>query len=484
MNKNMVIRILGVVMGLEAALLMIPFVIGLIYKESSTIHFLYSAIVCIILYLVLSNVKVKKRTIYAKEGFVITSLAWILMSLLGALPLYTSGSIPSYIDALFEIVSGFTTTGSSILTSIEDLPRCMIFWRSFTHWIGGMGVLVFILSVVKLQGDDHNMHLMRAESPGPIVGKLVPKIRNTASLLYGIYTFMTVLLILLLALTGMPLFDAICNAFGTAGTGGFGILNSGIGQYNNVVWEVIITIFMFLFGVNFNMYFFLLMGDFKGMFKCEEVKWYVAITFTFITLITLNLWPFYGNIFEALRHSSFQVSSIITTTGFASTDFNLWPQFSKTLLYILMFVGACAGSTGGGVKISRWMIIIKKLRNTITKVLHPRSVKIVTLEGKAVEEDVINEVFVFFLLFMLVFFVSFILVSLDGFDFESTISAVSACLGNVGPGFGMVGPLGNFSEFSNLSKIVLSLAMLFGRLEIFPMLITLTPKTYRRNTDY
>ena len=484
MNKKMVIRILGVVMGLEAALLMVPFIVGIIYNEPSTVHFLYASLICFVLYLSLSRIQVTKKVIYAKEGFVITSLAWIFMSLLGALPLYSSGAIPSYIDAVFEIVSGFTTTGSSILTSIEDLPRCMIFWRSFTHWIGGMGVLVFILSVVKLQGDDHNMHLMRAESPGPIVGKLVPKIRNTASLLYGIYTFMTVLLILLLALTGMPLFDAICNAFGTAGTGGFGILNSGIGQYNNVVWEVIITIFMFLFGVNFNMYFFLLMGDFKGMFKCEEVKWYVAITFTFITLITLNLWPFYGNIFEALRHSSFQVSSIITTTGFASTDFNLWPQFSKTLLYILMFVGACAGSTVGGVKISRWMIIIKKLRNTITKVLHPRSVKIVTLEGKAVEDDVINEVFVFFLLFMLVFFVSFILVSLDGFDFESTISAVSACLGNVGPGFGMVGPLGNFSEFSNLSKIVLSLAMLFGRLEIFPMLITLTPKTYRRNTDY
>ena len=484
MNKKMVIRILGVVMGLEAALLMVPFIVGIIYNEPSTVHFLYASLICFVLYLSLSRIQVTKKVIYAKEGFVITSLAWIFMSLLGALPLYSSGAIPSYIDAVFEIVSGFTTTGSSILTSIEDLPHCMIFWRSFTHWIGGMGVLVFILSVVKLQGDDHNMHLMRAESPGPIVGKLVPKIRNTASLLYGIYTFMTVLLIVLLAITGMPIFDAICNAFGTAGTGGFGILNAGIGQYNNVVWEVIITIFMFLFGVNFNMYFFLLMGDFKGMFKCEEVKWYVAITFTFITLITLNLWPFYGNIFEALRHSSFQVSSIITTTGFASTDFNLWPQFSKTLLYILMFVGACAGSTGGGVKISRWMIIIKKLRNTITKVLHPRSVKIVTLEGKAVEDDVINEVFVFFLLFMLVFFVSFILVSLDGFDFESTISAVSACLGNVGPGFGMVGPLGNFSEFSNLSKIVLSLAMLFGRLEIFPMLITLTPKTYRRNTDY
>ncbi len=484
MNKKMVIRILGVVMGLEAALLMVPFIVGIIYNEPSTVHFLYASIICFVLYLSLSRIQVTKKVIYAKEGFVITSLAWIFMSLLGALPLYSSGAIPSYIDAVFEIVSGFTTTGSSILTSVEDLPHCMIFWRSFTHWIGGMGVLVFILSVVKLQGDDHNMHLMRAESPGPIVGKLVPKIRNTASLLYGIYTFMTVLLIVLLAITGMPIFDAICNAFGTAGTGGFGILNAGIGQYNNVVWEVIITIFMFLFGVNFNLYFFILMWDIKGILGCEEVKWYGVITLSFIALITLNLWPYYDSFWEALRHSSFQVSSIITTTGFASTDFNLWPQFSKTLLFILMFVGACAGSTGGGVKISRWMIIIKKLRNTITKVLHPRSVKIVTLEGKAVDDDVINEVFVFFLLFMLVFFTTFIFVSLDGFDFETTIGAVAACLGNVGPGFGLTGPMGNFSAFSNLSKVILSLAMLFGRLEIFPMLITLTPKTYRRNTDY
>ena len=484
MNKKMVIRILGIVMGLEAALLMVPFIVGLIYKESSAIHLLYAAFACTILYLGSTRIQVTKKEIYAKEGFVITSLAWIFMSLLGALPLYTSGAIPSYIDAVFEIVSGFTTTGSSILTSVEDLPRCMLFWRSFTHWIGGMGVLVFILSVVKLQGDDHNMHLMRAESPGPIVGKLVPKIRNTASLLYGIYTFMTILLFLLLALTGMPIFDAICNAFGTAGTGGFGILNAGIGQYNNVVWEVIITIFMFLFGVNFNLYFFILMWDIKGILGCEEVKWYVFITLSFITLITLNLWPYYDSFWEALRYSSFQVSSIITTTGFASTDFNLWPQFSKTLLFILMFIGACAGSTGGGVKVSRWVIILKKLRNTITKVLHPRSVKVVTLEGKAVEDDVINEVFVFFLLFIIVFFTTFIIVSLDGFDFESTIGAVAACLGNVGPGFGMTGPMGNFSAFSNLSKIVLSLAMLFGRLEIFPMLITLTPKTYRRNTNY
>ena len=482
MNKKMIIRILGIVMGVEAVLLLFPFIVGIIYKENSGIHYLITSILCAILYLLSSRIKVERKAIYAKDGFVITSLAWITMSIMGAIPLFTSGDFPTYVDALFEIVSGFTTTGSSVAKAVEDLTHATLFWRSFSHWIGGMGVLVFILSVVKLQGDDHNMHIMRAESPGPIVGKLVPKIRNTASLLYGIYTAMTLLLMLLLIITGMPLFDSICNALGTAGTGGFGILNSGIAQYDNVIWETIITIFMFLFGINFNVYFFILMKDIKGALGCEEVKWYFIVTFTFIALITINLIPYYGNIFDAIRYSSFQVSSIITTTGFASYDFNLWPQFSKTLLYILMFVGACAGSTGGGVKISRWMIMFKKLGNTISKLLHPRSVKIVTLENKVVDEDVVNETFVFFICFMLVFFTTFIIVSLDGFNLESTISAVSACLGNVGPGFGMVGPMGNFSEFSALSKIALSLAMLFGRLEIFPMIITLLPMTYRRNT--
>lgn len=482
MNKKMVIRILGIVMGVEAILLLFPFIVGLIYKEDSGVHYLITSILCALLYIFSSKIKVEKKAIYAKEGFVITSLAWISMSLMGAIPLYSCGDFPTYVDALFEIVSGFTTTGSSVATAVEDLTHATLFWRSFSHWIGGMGVLVFILSVVKLQGDDHNMHIMRAESPGPIVGKLVPKIRNTASLLYGIYTVMTLLLMLLLIITGMPLFDSICNAFGTAGTGGFGILNSGIAQYNNVVWETIITIFMFLFGINFNVYFFLMMKDIKGALSCEEVKWYFGVTFAFIALITINLIPYYGNIFDAIRYSSFQVSSIITTTGFASYDFNLWPQFSKTLLYILMFIGACAGSTGGGVKISRWIIMFKKLANTISKLLHPRSVKLVTLEKKVVDDDVVNETFVFFICFMLVFLTTFIIVSLDGFDFESTITAVSACLGNVGPGLGMVGPMGNFFEFSALSKISLSLAMLFGRLEIFPMIITLLPMTYRRNT--
>ena len=288
MNKKMIIRILGIVMGVEAVLLLFPFIVGIIYKENSGIHYLITSILCAILYLLSSRIKVERKAIYAKDGFVITSLAWITMSIMGAIPLFTSGDFPTYVDALFEIVSGFTTTGSSVAKAVEDLTHATLFWRSFSHWIGGMGVLVFILSVVKLQGDDHNMHIMRAESPGPIVGKLVPKIRNTASLLYGIYTAMTLLLMLLLIITGMPLFDSICNALGTAGTGGFGILNSGIAQYDNVIWETIITIFMFLFGINFNVYFFILMKDIKGALGCEEVKWYFIVTFTFIALITIN----------------------------------------------------------------------------------------------------------------------------------------------------------------------------------------------------
>lgn len=482
MNKRMILRVLGIVMGVEAALLLFPFVVGLIYQESCTVYFAYTSIFCFALYLLSLKVPIKNKTIYAKEGLVIVSLAWVFMSLIGAIPLLLTNATPTYIDAFFEIVSGFTTTGSSVIADVESIARCATFWRCFSHWIGGMGVLVFILSIVKMQGNNHNMHIMRAESPGPMVGKLVPKIRQSASLLYIIYTFLTILLIALLCLAGMPLFDAMCNAFGTAGTGGFAILNQSIGQYNNVVYEVIITIFMFLFGVNFNFYFYILIWDKKALFASEEVKAYVGITLTFIILITLNLWPFYGNILTALRHSSFQVSSIITTTGFSSYDFNLWPQFSKTLLLVLMFIGACAGSTGGGVKVSRWVIMFKKFKNTIKKTLHDRSVNVVTFEGKAVSDEVISQIFVFFMAYISIFFLGLIIVSLDGFDFESTFSAVATCLGNVGPGLGIAGPLGNFASFSNLSKIVLSLCMLLGRLEIFPLVITMLPQTYRRNT--
>lgn len=474
----MILSILGITLRIEALLLIIPFLVGLIYKESASTSFLFTALLCIFISILSHFIKVERKRIYAREGFLITALVWIVVSAFGAIPLVLSGSIPHYIDALFEIVSGFTTTGASILTSVEDLPKCILFWRSFTHWVGGMGVLVFILSIIPLQGNDYNMHIMRAESPGPIIGKLVPKLKHSASLLYGIYTVLTLLCIICLVIAGMPLFDSICHAFGTAGTGGFGILNSGIATYNNPLFEVIITIFMILFGINFNVYFFLMIWDVKSIFKSEEMRGYLGVIAVAIGLITLNLWSYYGSILEALRHASFQVASIITTTGYASYDFTLWPQFSQTVLLLLMFVGACAGSTGGGIKISRYIIMLRKIKNTIIKQLHPRSVKIVTLEGKQVSDDTVTECFVFFILYILIFGVCFLIVSLDGFDMESTFTAVATCLGNVGPAFGIFGPMSNYSTLSVLSKIVLTIAMLFGRLEIFPMLMAMIPAVY------
>lgn len=481
MNRKMIFRIIGMVLGIEAILLLFPFIVGIIYQEAS-FSFLITSLLCASLWFLLSKIKVENKAIYAKEGFIIVALSWIAMSLMGALPFVFTG-VCNYIDALFEITSGFTTTGASILNAVESVPKSVIFWRSFSHWIGGMGVLVFILSVIPMESNNRNMHLMRAESPGPIVGKLVPKIKSTASLLYAIYTVMTVILIILLLLGGMPLFDALCNAFGTAGTGGFAVLNQGIAQYNNLYYEVVITIFMILFGINFNAYFFLLLGDFKSVFKSEEVRGYLGVIVVFICLITLNLWGYYGSILEALRHSSFQVASIITTTGFASCDFNCWPQFSKTLLFVLMFIGACAGSTGGGVKISRYIIMIRQIKNTISHMLHPRSVKLVKLDDKSLDNSVISEVFVFFAVYIMIYLFCLTIVSLDGFDFETTATAVASCLGNVGPAFGLAGPMGNYAMFSPLSKIILTLAMLFGRLEIFPMFIALLPFFYQRKNS-
>lgn len=484
MNRKMILKIIGMVLGVEAALLLFPFLIGLIYQEYAAVSFLITALICAVLSFILTRTPIQNKTIYAKEGFVIVALSWIFMSMAGALPFVFSG-ICNYIDALFEITSGFTTTGASVLSNVEALPKSILFWRSFSHWVGGMGVLVFILSIIPLEGNNRNMHLMRAESPGPLVGKLVPKIKNTASLLYAIYTAMTIILIILLLLGGMPWFDALCNAFGTAGTGGFSVLNNGIGQYNNLYFEVVITIFMILFGINFNVYFFLLIGDIRSVFKAEEVRGYFVVIIAFIFLITCNLWGYYGSIGEALRQSSFQVASIITTTGYASCDFNLWPQFSKTLLFVLMFIGACAGSTGGGVKISRYMIMLRQLKNTIIHMLHPRSVKMVKLDGKALDHGVINEVFVFYAVYMMIYLFCLIVVSIDGFDFETTASAVASCLGNVGPGLGLAGPMGNYAMFSIPSKIILTLAMLFGRLEIFPMFIALMPTIYHnKNSNF
>lgn len=478
MNRKMMLSVLGIVAAIEALLMMVPFLVGIIYQEQEAYSFLICAVLLGLIYLASRLIKVEKKQIFAREGFLITALTWIIISLFGAIPFVISGTIPSYIDALFEIVSGFTTTGASIMTEVESAAKCMLFWRSFSHWIGGMGVLVFVLSIIPMQGNDYNMHLMRAESPGPIISKIMPKIRKSASLLYIIYTVMTIICILCLLIAGMPLFDSICHSLGAAGTGGFAILNTGIATYNNPVYEVILSIFMILFGINFNVFFYLIIWDVKSIFKCEELRGYLGVILVSILLITLNLWPYYGSLFEGLRHASFQVASIITTTGYASCDFTLWPQFSQSVLIVLMFIGACAGSTGGGVKISRYIIMLRKVKNTIVKLLHPRSVKLVTLEGKQVSDDTINECFVFFILYFLIFGVCFLIVSLDGFDMESTFTAVATCIGNVGPAFGVFGPMSNFSALSALSKIVLTLAMLFGRLEIFPMLLALIPMVY------
>ena len=452
----MIYRIIGLVLGVEAILLLFPFVVGLIYQEAA-MCFLLTSLICAGLCFLLTRRPPENKTIYAKEGFVIVALSWIVMSLTGALPFVFSGVL-NYVDALFEITSGFTTTGASVIS-------------------------VFILSVIPLEGNNRNMHLMRAESPGPIVGKLVPKIKSTASLLYTIYTVMTIILIVLLLIGGMPLFDALCNAFGTAGTGGFSILNQGIGQYNNLYYEVVLTIFMILFGINFNVYFLLLMGDIRAVFKSEEVRGYLGVIFVFIALITLNLWGYYDSFIEALRQSSFQVASIITTTGYSSCDFNLWPQFSKTLLFVLMFIGSCAGSTGGGIKISRYIIMLRQIKNTISHMLHPRSVKLVQLDGKTVDNSVITEVFAFFAVYIIIYLLCIIIVSFDGFDFETVTSAVASCLGNVGPGLGLAGPIGNYGMFSATSKLAMTLAMLFGRLEIFPLFIAFIPSVYRHKSS-
>ena len=416
----------------------------------------------------------------AREGLVCVSISWIFMSLLGCLPFVFSGAIPHYIDALFEMVSGFTTTGASILPEVELLPKGILYWRSFSHWLGGMGVLVFLLALVPGDGNGKGftMHLLRAESPGPNVSKLVPKMRKTAAILYLIYIALTVLNIVFLLIGKMPLFDAVCTAFGTAGTGGFGIKNDSMGSYSPYLQNVT-TVFMFLFGINFSCYYLLLLKQFKSVFKDEELRLYVLIVLGSIALIVLNLRGVYDTLEETIRHAAFQVSSIITTTGFATTDFDLWPSFSKAILVSLMLIGACAGSTGGGIKVARVMLLFKSLRRNIRQVLHPNKVQVVRNNGRVVEESVLDTTNAYLAAYVVIIVVSAILISLDGFSIGTNLTAVLACFNSIGPGLEMVGPTGNFGHFSDLSKVVLSIDMLAGRLEIFPMLVLLTRSTWR-----
>lgn len=479
MNYRMTGFILGKMLGVEGALLLIPAFVSFVYGEKSGLSFLIVSALLLMIYLVLGRRAPKNKLIYGKEGLVIVGAAWVLWSLFGALPFFISGNIPNYLDAFFETVSGFTTTGSTILTDIEALSKGMSFWRSLTHWVGGMGVLVFVMMLTSLD-DDNSMHLMRAEVPGPEADKLVPKARSTAKLLYSMYFVLTAAEVIFLLFGGMSFYDALLHAFSTAGTGGFSNRNSSIAFYDSAYIDGVITVFMILFGVNFNLYFLIRLRDWKTVLKNEELHTYLGIIAGSIAIITLNILSMYGNIVHAFRYASFQVASIITTTGFGTANFDLWPELSKTILLALMVVGACAGSTGGGIKISRLLILVKSVRQEIKRMLHPKSVTIVQINGKKVGRDTMHSVYIYFVCYILVLMGSVLVVSINNFDFTTSFTAVLTTLNNVGPGLNLVGPVENFYNFSALSKIVFCLDMLVGRLEIFPYLLLLSPDLWRR----
>jgi len=463
----------------EALMLMLPLATAILYGESCAWSiFLTIVIAAAVGFGLTLFCRPKSTVIYAREGFCITALAWILMSAIGALPFVFSGEIPNYIDAFFETVSGFTTTGASILADVEAMSRGLLFWRSFTHWVGGMGVLVFVMAILP-SVSDRSIHIMRAEMPGPVVGKIVPRARDTASILYKIYIVMTLVEILLLLCGGMPLFDSIVHAFGTAGTGGFGIKADSIGGYSPYL-QWVITVFMFLFGVNFNLYYLLLIRRFRSVLQSTELWVYLGIVVASIGLITANILSLCANFAEALRHAAFQVSSIITTTGYATTDFDLWPSFSKAILLMLMFVGACAGSTGGGIKVSRVVLLWKTICRQIRQLVHPRAMGVVKFEGKSVDETTTNSIGTYLGVYLFCFVAIFLLLCLEDASFTTHFSAAAACFNNIGPGFDAVGPTMNFAAYSGFSKVLLSFAMLLGRLEIYPLLIALYPGTWKK----
>lgn len=479
MNKRMIFHILGMLLILEAALLLLPALVALIYGEQAGWYYLFTAAGAALVGLALRTAcRPSRKTIYARDGLITVALGWIVISLAGALPFTLCGDIPSYLDAVFEMVSGFTTTGSSILPNVELLNRCSLFWRSFSHWIGGMGILVFMLAIVNMEGGQ-GIHLLRAESPGPTVSKMVPRMVDSSKILYSIYFGLTLVQILFYLLGGMPLFDTLCNAFATAGTGGFAIRAdsfAGYGYYH----QTVTTVFMALFGVNFSIYFFLLRRKFDLVWKNTELRWYVVIILSSVALITLNILPLYPRAYDALHHAAFSVSSVITTTGFGTENFDLWPEFSRVILVFLMLIGACAGSTGGGLKISRLVILVKMVQREVRLLLHPRTVKVMTIDGKAVSNDTVRGVSAYFLTYVFLIMASILLVSLDGFDASTTVTAVLATFNNIGPGLGLVGPAGNFAAFSPLAKVVLTLDMLLGRLELYPMLILMLPTTWTK----
>ena len=481
MNIKAVFNTLGKMAVVQSALLILPLFVSLVYGElSSAAAFSVSLIISAAIGgIMLLLTRKHNNVIYAKEGFAIVAGVWILISLIGAIPFRISGVIPSYVDAFFETVSGFTTTGASILKNIEILPKGMLFWRSFTHFIGGMGFLVFVMAIIP-NVTDRSIHILKAEVPGPNVGKIVPKIKDTAKILYLIYIAITLTEIVLLVCGGMPVFDSIVHSFGTAGTGGFGIKADSIASYSPYC-QWVIGIFMMLFGVNFNIYYLVLMRRFKDVFKSSELWCYLSVMLTGTAVITVSNIRLYKSLLSSLRFSFFQTSSIMTTTGFATADFDKWATLPKAILFILMFIGACAGSTGGGLKVSRVIMLFKIISREIKRLLHPRTVSVIHFEGKSVDENTIGGVSHYFAIYIICFVAAFLLISFEPFGLETNISATAACFNNIGPGFGAVGPAMNYSVYTGFSKVVLSFAMLLGRLEIFPIIIAFSPSVWKNN---
>ena len=480
MNYRMILYLLGWVLNIQSVCLLLPVAVGVFYGEAQWKAYAIVAAVSLVFGILLTLKKPKRNVFFVREGFVTVALAWLGLSLDGAVPFVLTKEIPSYIDAVFEMASGYTTTGASILTNVELLSHCSLFWRSFSHWIGGMGVLVFLIAIVPLSGG-HIMSLMKAESPGPSVEKLVPRVRQTAVILDSIYISMTVLEAMLLLAGGMPWFDSITTAFATAGTGGFSIRNASIGFYQSYYIQGVITVFMVLFGTNFSIYYLILSKKLKQAAKNEELHWYLGIFLASVALITWNVYkPIYnGHLFDAFHNAAFSVATVMSTTGFAISDFNEWPQVSRYLLFILMFCGAMAGSTGGGMKVSRLILLFKSSVREILSIVHPRGVNIVKLDKKRVGEDVMKGTYSYFILLILIYVFSVLLIAFDEFDIDTSLTAVAATMNNIGPGLGLVGPRGNYSMFSPLSKIVLIFDMLAGRLELFPMLVLLSPQTWK-----
>lgn len=479
MNFAMIFVVLGWVSCFNAIFMLLPAFVGVIFNENASYAFSGSAIISLVIgVLILIFIKPKNKTLYSREGFVIVSLSWILLSLLGALPLFLSGAVPNFIDALFESVSGFTTTGASIIPSVEALPKCCLFWRSFTHWIGGMGVLVFIMAFLPLSGAG-NMNLMKAESPGPMVGKLVPRVRSTAFLLYSMYLGLTIFEFICLLFAKMPVFYAVNTAFATAGTGGFGFLNDSMASFSPII-QIIVTIFMILFGINFSAYFLILYRRWRDALRISEIWVYIGIITLSSIIITFNIRSLNDSIGDAARNAVFTVSSIITTTGFSTVDFNEWPELSKTILLILMFTGACAGSTSGGIKISRFIIMFKTIIKEIRIQIHPKLIKKIKMDGHEINHETVRALNTYLIVYIFIFSLSLLIISAEGHDFITNFSSVAATLNNIGPGLELAGPTQNFAFFAPASKIILIFDMLAGRLELFPIVILFSPATWRK----